>query len=728
MFLRPPPTYREPDRHHLTLVHYAFGFDWRLSHIFKLRSVLIFTFLSLPREPEDPAAPFTRNIWKMRASTLAIACAFAVIIAGAEAQDFSGVCLDPTDYDGSKQYTSTDEDDGSTHTSTCDALMTSLTTSSESPLAGEDFSPGWSCDGKSSEVAGTVHGYISAYGCCGTSGKSACWQDFSGVCLDPTDYDGSKQFTYEDDDGTTGTSTCDAMMTSTTSSESPLAGEDFSQSWSCDGKSERVAGTVRGYISASGCCGTSGKSACWQELQDFSGVCLDPADYDPSKQYTYEDEDDGSTHTSTCDAVMSSLTTSSESPLAGEDFSQSWSCEGKSSAVTNLVQGITNIGCCGTISKSACWSEPTQANLCDNARIFFECDAIGSKSECIAVSSCQWDADGIGQCIDGPEYNRFGASLQNYVSRLVNVDVENCKSHVDKNLCNTDDKCAWIAHDQNRQECYVKGSSMLAAQKVEGSYASDIALVYMEVVTYEREVCVFLLETECSADVQCEWDLDHTHCTFRSTWAFTAYSNACVSKKDQAKKTRDTILAGITNARMKKKAELLANAAIAGVKVNKLTAKLEAADEATACSSAYFKSNVRPSLGACVATATTSGRRLAAAMYDVELLFSSSEINRDALTAAVNSLKAEGVQGVMSEASVDPITEMKTIPGIDSNAMATFETEAAAAAEEAKPGTSLPPPPPTPTPPKLVLDDDDHASTHQGVFLVLTMAALNFLL
>ena len=41
----------------------------------------------------------------MRASTLAIACAFAVIIAGAEAQDFSGVCLDPTDYDGSNQFT-----------------------------------------------------------------------------------------------------------------------------------------------------------------------------------------------------------------------------------------------------------------------------------------------------------------------------------------------------------------------------------------------------------------------------------------------------------------------------------------------------------------------------------------------------------------------------------------------------------------------------------------------
>ena len=169
-----------------------------------------------------------------------------------------------------------------------------------------------------------------------------------------------------------------------------------------------------------------------------------------------------------------------------------------------------------------------------------------------------------------------------------------------------------------------------------------------------------------------------------------------------------------------------ANAAIAGVKVNKLTAKLEAVDEATACSNAYSKSNVRPSLGACVATAAASGRRLFAVMYDVELLFSSTEVSEDALTAATNSLKAEGVQSVTSEASVDPITEMKTIPGIDLNAVATFETEAAAAAEESKPGISLPPPPP---PPSLIQDDDDdHAPTPLSVFLLLTVTALKFLL
>ena len=120
----------------------------------------------------------------------------------------------------------------------------------------------------------------------------------------------------------------------------------------------------------------------------FRTTTTGPNDYNGSKRYTYED-DDGTAGTSTCDAMMTSLRTSSESPLADEDFSRAWSCDGKSSAVTDLVQGITNLGCCGVNGKSACWSEPTQANLCDGARIFFDCDAIGSKSECIAVSSCQ---------------------------------------------------------------------------------------------------------------------------------------------------------------------------------------------------------------------------------------------------------------------------------------------------------------------------------------------------
>ena len=130
----------------------------------------------------------------MRASTLANACAFAVIIAGANAQDFSYVCLDPADYDGSKEYTY-ENDDGTTGTSTCDAAI-----AYNLALKDEDFSQAWSCEGKSSAVTDVVQG-ITSLGCCGVNGKSACWKDHSHICHDPADYDGSKQWTYEDDDG-----------------------------------------------------------------------------------------------------------------------------------------------------------------------------------------------------------------------------------------------------------------------------------------------------------------------------------------------------------------------------------------------------------------------------------------------------------------------------------------------------------------------------------------------
>jgi hypothetical protein len=161
---------------------------WRLSRILKVRSVLNFTFLLLPRATEDPEAPFASvflKIGTMRASTLANACAFAVIIAGANAQDFSGVCLDPSDYDGSKEYTYED-DDGTTGTSTCDAAI-AYNLAPDKPLKDEDFSQAWSCEGKSSAVTDLVQG-ITSLGCCGVNGKSACWKNYSYVCLDPSDY------------------------------------------------------------------------------------------------------------------------------------------------------------------------------------------------------------------------------------------------------------------------------------------------------------------------------------------------------------------------------------------------------------------------------------------------------------------------------------------------------------------------------------------------------------
>ena len=158
------------------------------------------------------------------------------------------------------------------------------------------------------------------------------------------------------------------------------------------------------------------------------------------------------------------------------------------------------------------------------------------------------------------------------------------------------------------------------------------------------------------------------------------------SKKRQAEERAKKLNAGITDPMQKKKADLLAAAAaIGGNKVKKLkfAQPVQAASPDDACAQAYDKAGVRSSLGACVATQTSSsGRRLVASQYDVELLFSSAEVDDAALTEAVNSLKANGLESTTS--SVDSIEELKTIPGVDVTELATFETEAKAAAEEAE--------------------------------------------
>ena len=74
-----------------------------------------------------------------------------------------------------------------------------------------------------------------------------------------------------------------------------------------------------------------------------------------------------------------------------------------------------------------------------------------------------------------------------------------------------------------------------------------------------------------------------------------------------------------------------------------------------------------------------------------------------------------------SETSVDPIAELKVVPGIDTNKLQTFDTEAKAAARRSRRGAL--PPPPSPPPPKLVQDDDDFAVGPDGRRAVATASA-----
>ena len=145
---------------------------------------------------------------------------------------------------------------------------------------------------------------------------------------------------------------------------------------------------------------------------------------------------------------------------------------------------------------------------------------------------------------------------------------------------------------------------------------------------------------------------------------------------------KETLVAAVPE-KQKPKAKLLAAAAIAGEKVKKMSAKVTAADETSACADYYTKAGISSSLGACVATASSRRRALQAAAYDVEVFFKSSEISTSKLTAAAISLEAAGVTGVSTQTSVDPVAELKAIPGVPSNVVDDFEAKATAAAADA---------------------------------------------
>ena len=152
------------------------------------------------------------------------------------------------------------------------------------------------------------------------------------------------------------------------------------------------------------------------------------------------------------------------------------------------------------------------------------------------------------------------------------------------------------------------------------------------------------------------------------------------AKKAQAQNTRDTMLGDITDVKKKKKAQLLADAAIAGVAVTKVKASFIAANVTAACDDAYLKLGIISDLGTCDLSNAVSGRRhiLANTAYLVKILLSSAEVNQLDIDAALTSLSAAGVTAETTEE--DALVLLSTIPGINSAILTTLRSEATAAA------------------------------------------------
>ena len=171
---------------------------------------------------------------------------------------------------------------------------------------------------------------------------------------------------------------------------------------------------------------------------------------------------------------------------------------------------------------------------------------------------------------------------------------------------------------------------------------------------------------------------------------------AADEKKAKATATRDTVLQSIPDEKLKEKAKLLADAAISGAPVRKMTATLTATTPDDACATWFSTAGLSPDSGACVAsvappTANTRRRLLlslrgslrgrrnlaqtTSAAYDVDVFFDSTTIDVAKLDDAVASLTQSGV-AVEYVQEVDPVQELKTIPGVDASAVEDFAVDA----------------------------------------------------
>jgi hypothetical protein len=207
------------------------------------------------------------------------------------------------------------------------------------------------------------------------------------------------------------------------------------------------------------------------------------------------------------------------------------------------------------------------------------------------------------------------------------------------------------------------------------------------------------------------------------------------AKTSAAEASRDALVGDISDEKIKAKAKLLADAAIAGVKVKKLAMALMAESEDAACDEAFSKMRLDASLGACdAATARRRRRLVATASYDVTVMVSPVTVDETTLAAALENLAAEGVAA--TETETDPVEALRAVPGVDSTLVESFAADAADAAAASSaaevaasaspppsppvspPPPLVPPPSPPPPPPPLLVADYESSAIRLGVFLV----------
>ena len=248
------------------------------------------------------------------------------------------ICFDPTKFTASKQVIFNG------FTQSCDQWIDAAQGSGQ-VFHGTTFDSTFDASAQTTTVQNGLKMYAGPYGgngldCC-SDGKSAAFKNYTYFCQDPNDWMPDKTYS--------GTATGGATMTCTefVESSSDIKTQDFTTSWSCDGKSAAIQLNVQDQgASIMGCCGSTKKSAC---SNTRSHVCENPSTFLPS--HTFKSDDgmfDG-----TCYTAVGTTNTDATGDCYGSDFSKTWSCAAKTPSCQLRLLEIARKGCCGTSGEPA---------------------------------------------------------------------------------------------------------------------------------------------------------------------------------------------------------------------------------------------------------------------------------------------------------------------------------------------------------------------------------------
>ena len=144
--------------------------------------------------------------------------------------------------------------------------------------------------------------------------------------------------------------------------------------------------------------------------------------------------------------------------------------------------------------------------------------------------------------------------------------------------------------------------------------------------------------------------------------------------REKAESSRDAILDAITDPDAKVKAGVLTDAALAGVRATNIEVVVTATNENLACYSVLQISGIDSSLAACEATAALPGARrlltVVQSAYDVEIITSAASVAPEMIEAIIVKLRSSGMSPTISE--LDPVAELRAMPGVDAAAVADF--------------------------------------------------------